>query len=98
MLTTTDLTNLKLEAAIIEEEIEYENAPGSNGETVFYDVVRRILPSNEGLSLAEIKQSGSNIIELEDDLLETWNNNQLNTVIFIQNKNTKEVLQAGTAL
>ena len=97
-LSTIDLTNLMLEAAVIEEEIEFDNAPGSNGETKFYDVARKILPQIDGLSLADVQQSGSNIMDIEDDLLESWQTNKLNVVVFIQNKLSKEVLQAGTVL
>jgi hypothetical protein len=97
-LSTIDLTNLTMEAAIIEEEIEFDNPPGSNGETKFYDVMRTVLPSTDGLSLAAVQQSGSNSVEIEGDLIADWQTNQLNTVILIQDKLTKEVLQAGISL
>ena len=97
-LASIDLTNIKMEAAIIEKEIGYDAPPGSNGETKFYDVVRNILPSIDGLSLAEVQQSGSSSFEIEDDLLENWKTSELNTVIFIQDKSTKEILQAGSTL
>ena len=61
-------------------------------------MVRKILPTINGLSLANVQQSVSNIIDIEDDLLESWQTNKLNVVVFIQNKLTKEVLQAGTVL
>jgi len=95
-LISTDLSNLRLEAVILEEEIKFETPPGSNGETVFYDVMREVLPSTEGLSLSEVQQSGNFTVELESDLFENWQPDQLNTVVFIQNKSTKEVLQAGS--
>jgi len=97
-LSTINLTNLILESALIEEEIKYENPPGSNGETEFFDVMREKLPSTIDIFLADVQQSGSNIIEIESDLLESWQTDKLNVVVFIQNKLTKEVLQAGTTL
>jgi hypothetical protein len=95
-LTAIDFTNLALETVILEEEIEFSSAPGSNGETKFYDVMRAVLPSTDGVSLNTVQQSVSNTIEIEADLLEHWQTDQLNAVVFIQNKSTKEVLQAGS--
>ncbi len=97
-LITIDLTNLTLEAVILEEEIEFNNPPGSNGETKFYDVMRAVLPSTDGISLAAVQQSGSNLVETEADLIANWQTNQLNAVVFVQNKSSKEVLQAGISL
>ncbi len=97
-LVAYDLSNLVLRAVILEREIEFANPPGSNGETKFYDVMREILPSPNGMSLAEVQQSGSNIIEIEGDLRAGWQTDQLKTVVFIQNKITKEVLQVGISL
>ena len=97
-LSTINLTNLILESALIEEDIKYENPPGSNGETNFYDVMRNVFPSSDGIALADVQQSGSNLVEIESDLLESWQTDQLNIVVFIQNKLTKEVLQAGIIL
>ena len=95
-LSAIDLTNLALESVILEEEIEFSTPPGSNGETKFYDVMRAVLPSTNGTSLNTVQQSGSNLIEIEADLLANWNTGKLNAVVFIQNKSTKEVLQAGS--
>ncbi|MDO8548757.1 MAG: Omp28-related outer membrane protein [Ignavibacteria bacterium] len=97
-LAAIDLTNLTLEAVILEEEIEFSNPPGSNGETKFYDVMRAVLPSTDGISLAAVQQSGSNLVETEADLIANWQTNQLNAVVFVQNKSSKEVLQAGISL
>jgi hypothetical protein len=95
-LTSIDLTNLTLETVILEEEIEFSTPPGSNGETKFYDVMREVLPSTDGISLNDVQQSGTNVVEIEADLLDNWQISRLNAVIFIQNKSTKEVLQAGS--
>jgi hypothetical protein len=95
-LSSVDLSNLFVETVIIEEKIKFASAPGSNGETTFYDVMRAVLPSTDGVSLNNVQQSGNNLVEIETDLLENWQTDQLNAVVFIQNKSTKEVLQAGS--
>jgi hypothetical protein len=94
-LIARDINNLVLQTVILESEIEFTNPPGSNGETKFYDVMRTILPSPDGITMADVQQSGTNIQNIEGDLIESWQTNQLNAVVFIQDISSKEVLQAG---
>jgi hypothetical protein len=50
--------SLKLHVAIVEEEINYPSAPGSNGETVFYQVMRKMVPNQNGTTLADTWNAG----------------------------------------
>lgn len=43
---------LKLHLAMIEKTITFTTAPGTNGETVFYNVMRKMYPSASGTTLA----------------------------------------------
>jgi len=87
-----DLENLILRIVIVEKEIEFTTPPGSNGETKFYDVVRTILPSNDGFKLSEIK--GQKSFSLENFIDSTWNLQNLRAITFIQDINTKEIIQS----
>jgi hypothetical protein len=87
-----DLENLILRIVIVEKEIEFTTPPGSNGETKFYDVVRTILPSNDGFKLSEIK--GQMSFSLENFIDSTWNLQNLRAITFIQDINTKEIIQS----
>lgn len=89
---STELENLVVRIAIVETEIEYSTPPGSNGETKFYDVVRTVLPSNEGFKLSEIK--GQRPVLFESVIDSTWNISKLRAVSFIQNSSTKEIIQS----
>lgn len=91
-INRTDLENLILRIALIESEVEYSTPPGSNGETRFFDVVRTILPSNSGFKLSEIK--GQRSLQFENSLDSTWNLNKIKAVTFIQDANTKEIIQS----
>ena len=42
--------NFKLRIAVIEEQISFASAPGSNGETDFYNVMKKFLPNADGLA------------------------------------------------
>ncbi len=53
-----DFSNTVLHTVVTETDIEFATPPGSNGETKFYDVMRRLmLPSNSGQSLNGISQT-----------------------------------------
>ena len=43
--------NLKLMVVLIEKEIDWGTAPGTNGEVVFYNVIKKFLPGENGIDL-----------------------------------------------
>lgn len=87
--------NLVAQIAIVEEEIIFANAPGSNGEKEFYDVMKKLLPSSSGTALSGNWAAGDSIV-----LTESWTHSNvydvttLKAVAWVQNTTTKEVLQA----
>ena len=95
-ITNLDFSKLVLHSVVTETNIEFATPPGSNGETKFYDVMRKMLPSNQGESLASINQVGVYNFERQITLNSAWIQNNINTVVFIQNKDTKEIYQAGS--
>jgi hypothetical protein len=95
-ITNLDFSKLVLHSVVTETNIEFATPPGSNGETKFYDVMRKMLPSNQGESLASINQVGTYNFQRQLTLNSAWIQNNINTVVFIQNTNTKEIYQAGS--
>lgn len=89
-----DFNNLVIQTVVIEESVEFANPPGSNGETIFYDVMRAMLPSNQGESITDIEATGSKQLTRQIMLNSQWQFEKIKTVVFIQNKITKEVYQA----
>lgn len=85
--------NLKLHAAVIERETT--GNVGSNGETSFHYVMMKMLPNASGTTFdavdGEVLQ-----FTLEQDLSNTFieDPEDLIVVVFIQNDDTKEVLQS----
>jgi hypothetical protein len=94
--SSVNMSNLVLHTVITETNIEFEQAPGSNGETKFYDVTRLMLPSKEGASIRQLVDEGELAFTFEDALLSSWKLENINFVVFIQDKNTKEVFQTGS--
>ena len=94
--TGLNLDETVMHSVITETDIEFEQPPGSNGETKFYDVMREMLPTNSGEVLSNIIQRGELNFELENAIGSDWNISRLNTVVYIQDVNTKEVYQTGS--
>jgi len=94
--TSINLSDLVIHTVLTETDIEFEQAPGSNGETKFYDVTRLMLPSKDGTPVRQLIDQGEIIFTFEDALLSSWNLEKLNFVVYIQNKTTKEIFQTGS--
>jgi hypothetical protein len=92
--TDIDFTNLVLHSVIIEREINYSTPPGSNGETVFENVCRKMLPNNKGYSITNIESELQINFDWETELNSSWNEEMLSIVLFVQNSQTKKVYQA----
>jgi len=93
-ISSINLDELFLRCAIVESEVEFAQPPGSNGETKFYDVLRVLLPSNEGISLSSI--GSAQTYQYENTIDTVWNINKLEAVVFIQSSVNKEIHQTGS--
>ena len=89
-----DFSNLVLHTVVTETDIEFSTPPGSNGETVFHDVTRAMLPTSSGESLNGISLTDEVVFQRQTSINPSWVTSKLNTVAFIQNVVTKEVYQA----
>ncbi len=90
--------DLRMRIVVIEKEVLFDEAPGSNGETEFYNVMKKFLPNVSGLSMASSYGVGDEFTASESwDLANIYNVEELAVVVFIQDDNTKEVLQAAYA-
>jgi len=91
-----NINDLVINTVITETNIVFTEPPGSNGETKFYDVTRLMEPSTAGTSIRQLINDGEIIYEFEDALLASWNLTNINTVVYIQDKNLKEIYQTGS--
>lgn len=95
--TTQSLVGKKLRVAVVEYQIIYPNPPGSNGEKEFFWVARNMLPDANGTTLD--LQAGSNkTYTFNYSIKPNWNSQQIYIVAFVQDDQTKEVLQAAQNL
>jgi hypothetical protein len=91
-----DFSKIMLHTVVTETDIEFTTPPGSNGETKFYDVMRKMIPDKDGESLLVLSTVVSKTFERQFTLNSSWIQSNINTVVFIQNKDTKEIYQAGS--
>jgi hypothetical protein len=94
--TSINMNDLIIHTVITETDIEFDQAPGSNGETKFFDVTRLMLPSKEGSSIRQLIDQGELSFQFDDALLSYWNLEKINAIVFIQDKNSKEIFQTGS--
>lgn len=86
--------NYYLRVHAIERHIHYATAPGTNGEADFYDVFRKAYPSSLGTSLPTA--AGNYIFNFTYPLdMAVWVDSMIYTAAFVQNDETKEVLNSG---
>jgi hypothetical protein len=89
--------SLKLHVAIVEEEINYSSAPGANGETSFYQVMRKMVPNQSGTTLADSWTAGQTQMLSFKVAAPAYlaNLNEVAIVAFIQDNQGKSVLNAA---
>ena len=95
-LSGLDLNDFVLHNVVTETDIEFSSPPGSNGETKFFNVMRKMLPDYDGEAINGLVSEKTIEFNYQTQISSSWSSSNINTVAFIQNKNTKEVLQAGS--
>ncbi|MCK5788009.1 MAG: T9SS type A sorting domain-containing protein, partial [Chlamydiia bacterium] len=84
--------------AVIENEITFDEAPGSNGEKVFDKVLKQFLPSPSGTDISDTWT-----VNQEETIVETWvfenvyDINEIAVIAYVQDNNTKEIIQGAFA-
>lgn len=93
-------SNTVMQLAMIERNITFTSAPGSNGETEFHNVMRKMLPSPTGSAVNATNftsANGTQTFTFTDVTIPTYiyDLNEIGFVAWVQNNTTKEVYQAG---
>lgn len=90
--------NLKLRIAVIEKHISFDSAPGSNGETDFYNIMKKFLPNMGGVAMSGEYMPGETFsTEQSWELANIYDIDEVAVVAFIQDDNDKSVKQAAIA-
>jgi len=87
-------SNIVAHIVVTEELISFDSPPGSNGETEFHNVMKKMLPSANGTPVSAITNQETQSITESWSMSNVYDINQIRVVCFIQNNSTKEVLNA----
>ncbi|MCF8345070.1 MAG: Omp28-related outer membrane protein, partial [Bacteroidales bacterium] len=88
--------NLFAHIAVVEETITFDNPPGTNGETVFHNVMKKMLPDATGTALPASFNQGDSVVINEEWILENvYDDIQLAVVGFVQDNSDEYVQQAA---
>lgn len=86
---------VRLYVGVIEREVHYSSAPGSNGERDFYSVMKKLLPKAAGTVLGDELEEGDYFAyTFTWEMANIYDMSQLDAIAWVQNSSTKEVYQA----
>jgi len=94
-VSSTEALNNKMLHIVAVERHHYYTAAGGNGEKDFYYISRKMFPSESGSPLT-LAAGESKSFTADYTLDASWNPEEMYFVAFVQDANTKEVMQAGT--
>ncbi len=80
----------------IERKITYSTPPGTNGESIFYDVFRKAYPTSLGTAIPTSIGTHNFTFKYKLDTA-VWVDSMIYTAVFIQNDLTKEVINSAKA-
>ncbi|MBN1632820.1 MAG: T9SS type A sorting domain-containing protein [Ignavibacteria bacterium] len=83
----------RLRIMSVERLIIYDQPPGTNGQTQFFDVFRRAYPDSNGFEISPA--AGNYEFTVTYPIEEPWADTMIYTVAFLQNDMTKEILNCG---
>ncbi len=89
------ISDLKAQIGVVEQHIHFDNSAGANGETEFYDVMKKMLPNSNGTTLPNLAAGQQFTINQSWKMENIYDIDQVAVVAWVQNHSTKEVLQAA---
>jgi len=85
--------NLKLHISVIEKTMEYATAPGTNGERIFHNVMKKMLPGSSGTNIPSLQAGDYFAYTYSWALANVMNVSELTAVAWLQDHSTKTVYQ-----
>ena len=89
---------LVLHTTVVERNMHFPNAPGTNGEQDFDWVMKKMLPTSAGQSLPLLSTGDSVRYTFKWRMQNVFDLSKVAAVVFIQNTSTKQVYQATQSL
>ncbi len=93
-----DIASSNLHIVVVEERIEFDSPPGSNGEEHFNFVMKQMLPTQNGTNIGALAEGESTTVDESWELSNVYDPTQLRVVAFVQEVSSKDVHQAAMAV
>jgi hypothetical protein len=90
--------NLKAQIAVVEKNVlksDYLSSPGSNSETEYKYVMRKILPDASGTTLENRGENQKDSLSFNWLIRKVKSLDEIRVIAFVQNLDTKEILQSA---
>lgn len=85
-----------IQTVVVERHISFDEPPGSTNETEFYNVMKKMFPDYNGTNLPGGFANGdTESLSFSWKLENVYNVNELSVIVFVQNVNTNEIVQAA---
>jgi hypothetical protein len=89
-------SDMRVMIAVVEREVIFASAPGSNGETEFHNVLKQYLPGTAGTNVAASWAVGDAQTVTESwTLSNVYDDNQLSVIAWVQDFSGNEIHQGG---
>ncbi|MBL4577529.1 MAG: T9SS type A sorting domain-containing protein [Flavobacteriales bacterium] len=86
-----------LRTAVVESDISYPSAPGTNGEKDFPNVMRKMIPGPGGDAITLAPQGDSIVLNYTYTLDQaTWDTSKIYVIAFVQEEVSGEVINSGS--
>jgi hypothetical protein len=94
---STDINrSMVAQIAIVEHEIHFNSPPGTNGETLFHNVMKKMLPGADGTDLPTSWAAGDKqTLTYSWKFKNVYDVSEIAVIAWVQDENSKEVLQAS---
>jgi cell division protein FtsL len=89
---------LRLHVAVVEEEIVFNQQPGTNGELDFYQVMRKMLPNGGGTTTGDFAAGETKTYTLGWPVLYCYNLNDIGASAWLQNNTGKIVYNSARSV
>lgn len=86
--------SLTVYVSVFENHIHYTSPPGTNGETDFYTVMRKMLPNYNGTQIT-LFPGDKKVLEFKFKMDPVWNASEISVMAYAQNPATKEMYTAA---
>jgi hypothetical protein len=88
------LTTFRVYAALIEDSINYGLPPGTNGETEFPQVMRKMFPTTDGVILPTLAAGQSFSQSFTTPILIDYVEDMLRVIVFVEDNETRIIYQS----